>query len=258
MRQVDPTAALRPHLSALVDGELEPLEAIAVQGHVRHSPDLAAEVRELERLKLAVHLAGTRDKAPEALRTRLAAECREAFRAEGERRARWRWLLPLGVVTATAAAVIVTLGGTKTPPSEPVIASGIVKPVRVDGGAEVLARLVDVHRGDVSAMALRDLQGGGVLLTVERVPDGFIEAAGNRPKLVQASVMGCNERDGGATLAVLDAARIDLPNVIDNALESNGVYLDTIDGVEVRVSASGGKVFVILSGDGRSTSADPI
>ncbi|MCC6621457.1 MAG: hypothetical protein IT385_09380 [Deltaproteobacteria bacterium] len=249
---------MRPHLSALVDGELEPLEAIAVQGHVRQSAELGAEVRELERLKLAVHLAGTRDKAPEALRTRLEAQCREALRAEHERRARWRWALPLGGLAAAAVALAVTLGGGAPAPAGPELASRSVKPVRVDGATEVLARLVDVHRGDASAMALKSLQNDGVLLTVERVPDGFVEAGGNRPKLVQTSSMGCNERDGGSTLAVLDGTRIDLPTTIDNALEINGVYLDTIDGVEVRLSTSGGKVFVILSGDGRSTSADPI
>ena len=33
------------------------------------------------------------------------------------------------------------------------------------------------------------------------------------------------------------------------ALDATGVYVDTIDGVEVRMSVSGDKLFVLLSGD---------
>ncbi|MFO0745208.1 MAG: hypothetical protein U1F43_05950 [Myxococcota bacterium] len=269
-KHVDPeqaAAALRPHLSALVDGELEPLEAIAVQSHIRHAPGLAAEMREIERLKLAVHLAGTRDKAPEVLRTRLEAEVRATFSARRDAARLRRWAWPAGGMLAAAAAValVVSTGGSKVDgaaePSERVASvSTTHRPIeRVDGKNDVLAKLIDFHRGDASAMSLHDLQTAGVLQTVERVPEGFIQPAdGQRPKLVQVSTMGCNERDGGTTLAVLQASRVDLPQVIDNALESNGVYLDTIDGVEVRVSTSGDKLFVLLSGDGRSTSMDPI
>jgi len=247
--------ALRPHLSALVDGELEPLEAIAVQTHLRQSPVLEAEVREIEKLKLAVHLAGTRDKAPDVLETRLRAQCRAAFEA---RRApsTSRWLVPLGGLVAAAAAVFVAIGGS-APATTPLAAIAVAGPPTIAGSDAVMNKLVDFHRGDISAMKLRDLQAAGVLETVERVPTTFLQDSA-RPKLVQASTMGCNERESGSTLAVLSLARIDLPQAIDNALEANGVYLDTIDGVDVRFSTAGGKLFVLLSGDGRSTSADPI
>lgn len=252
--------ALRPHLSALVDGELEPLEAIAVQTHVRQSPTMGAEVREIERLKLAVHLAGTRDKAPDFMETRLRAQCREHFAAKA-RPSAWRWLVPVGAIAGAAAAVIVTVGGEGTNVRAPELGSSAkvesVAPVRVSASDQVLNKLVDFHRGDIAAMNLRELQAAGVLETVERVPESFLQDAA-RPKLVQASTMGCNERESGATLAVMSLSKIDLPQAIDNALEANGVYLDTIDGVDVRFSTAGGKLFVLLSGDGRSTMGDPI
>ena len=121
----------------------------------------------------------------------------------------------------------------------------------VDG----LARLVDFHRDHSSPLVLADLTASGALVTVERVPDSFIPAEGQRPSLVQASYMGCNEREGGSTLAVLQADRVDLPQRIDNALDATGVYVDEVDGVQVRMSLSGDKLFVLLSGAAMSSEA---
>lgn len=259
-RQVDAAQALRPHLSALVDGELEPLEAIAVQTHIRQAPELALEVREIERLKLAVHLAGTRDQAPTFLETRLRAQARAAFDARKQPSA-WRWLLPIGAIASAAAAVVLVVGGDGAREPGASVAEAVVaeapRAIRVSPSDVVMNKLVDFHRGDISAMNLGDLQAAGVLETVERVPTTFLQDNA-RPKLVQASTMGCNVRDSGATLAVLPLSHIDLPQAIDNALEANGVYLDTIDGVDVRFSTAGGKLFVLFTGDGRSTQADPI
>jgi len=246
-------AALRPHLSALVDGELEPLEAIALQQHVRQSPALETECRELERLKMAVHLAGTRAPSPVALGELLEARCRASLRTKAARDARaplWVWLAPLGMLSAAAITLVVVNTGavdeSSLTPGK--VAEVAVKPA-IDPSDLVLARLVAFHRKGSSPMALADLSARGVLVTVERLPDSFIVPEGKRAQVVQASYMGCNEREGGSTLAVLRVDQVDLPQRIDNALDATGVYVDTIDGVEVRVSVSGDKLFVLLSGE---------
>ena len=245
-------AALRPHLSALVDGELEPLEAIALQQHVRQSPALEAEYRELERLKLAVHLAGTRAPTPEALGAALEARCRVALKARVTRDAKppmWAWLVPLGAVGAAAAAFLVVTTGTPTAP--------VVKAVTVavaDPSDLVLARLTAFHREGSSPMELADLSARGALITIERLPDSFIAPEGRRPQVIQASFNGCNEREGGSTLAVLRVDQVDLPNRIDNALDATGVYVDTVNGVSVRMSVSGDKLYVLMSDDDSKSS----
>lgn len=250
--------ALRPHLSALVDGELEPLEAIAVQRRVRQSPALESERGDLERLKLAVHMAGTRDKAPIGLETRLRAEVRAAFASQTAPARRRSLPLVLGgvVVTVAAALLMVPLltGGDKGTPAPGAEGVGIAK-AEPEPSARVLARLVAVHRGEASPMSVTERRGA--VVSIERLPATFI-ADGQKSALVQASYMGCTERTGGATLAVLDAARVDLPTAVDNALEMTGVFTDEVDGVAVKISSQRGRIYVLLSGDARAITSDPI
>jgi len=255
-RQAEREAALRPHLSALVDGELEPLEAIALQQHMRQSPALLAEYRELERLKLAVHLAGKSQPAPAALGELLETRCRAALRAKAEKARAARWVFPLGLIGAAALGILV-MQRALTPKGH-VPEAQVALELPSDPSDLVLARLVDFHREGRSPMVLSDLLARGALVTIERLPDSFIVPEGQRPQLVQASYMGCSEREGGATLAVLRVNRVELPQRIDNALETTGVYVDTVGGVQVRMSVSGDKLFVLLSGDSRGESARPI
>ena len=259
--RTDCDAALRPHLSALVDGELEPLEAIALQQHVRQSPALEAEYRELERLKLAVHLAGTRAPTPDELGAALEARCRVVLKARVARDAKppmWAWLVPLGAVGAAAAAfLVVTSGGPSTNVEAVTVAAASPGAKAADPSDLVMARLVAFHRKGGSPMELADLSARGALITVERLPDSFIVPEGRRPQVIQASFNGCNEREGGSTLAVLRVDQIDLPQRIDNALDATGVYVDTIDGVGVRMSVSGDKLYVLLS-DNDPKAAVPI
>jgi hypothetical protein len=253
--------ALRPHLSALVDGELEPLEAIALQRRVRQSPALESERGDLERLKLAVHMAGTRDKAPIGLETRLRAEVRAAFASEVSPARRRRLPLALGGVVVTVAAALLLLplatGGGGAPGVGPDTGVGAVSVAKAEPepSARVLARLVAVHRGEASPMSVTERRGA--VVSIERLPDTFI-ADGQKSSLVQASYMGCNERTGGATLAVLDGARVDLPTAVDHALEMTGVFTDEIDGVAVKISSQRGRIYVLLSGDARAVTSDPI
>ncbi len=257
-RRQDCDAALRPHLSALVDGELEPIEAIALKQHLRQSATLEAEYRELERLKMAVHLAGTRDVAPATLGEQLEARCRASFAARRAKRAPrlMTWLVPIGSMAAVALALVVVTGGEPATDGGEAVPQVAVLPA--DPSDVVMARLVDFHREQSSPMVLADLSANGALVTIERLPDTFIVPEGQRPTLVQASYMGCNEREGGSTLAVLRVDRVDLPQRVDNALDATGVYVDTIDGVEVRMSVSGDKLFVLLSGEASGQSTSPI
>ncbi len=252
---------LRPHLTALVDGELEPLEAIALQQRLRQSPALAEECRELERLKVAVHLAGTRDKAPAILQGRLERMCQQHFAREARVRAQLRWVswgAPLGL--AASLLVGVTLLSNDSEGAQlrgaPETAAEMVRDL--DPSDRVLARLVDFHREQASPMLLKDLSDAGSLLAIERVPDSFIVPEGQKPRLVQASYMGCHEREGGSTLAVLNARRVDLPPRIANSLETTGVFVDSINGVSLRLSVSGDKLFVLLSTEESTSGPSPI
>lgn len=248
-----PDDGLRAHLSALVDGELEPLEAIAVQRHLRSNAPLASEQRRLEQLKLAVHLAGTRDPAPAEVGERLL----RAVRAEADARRRRRRRLRLAAPLAAAAALLLAAlasplvgGGDGPSPAPPTLAA-------FDLGETALARLVKVHRGQLPRMALADMRGSGVLLAVETMPEGFISADGSRPLLLQASYLDCDEPERGATLAVLQADRVALPAGVLAAIEGRGVHVDLVDGVEVRLSRRGDKLFVLLS-DTPGLSVSPI
>lgn len=254
--------SLRPHLTALVDGELEPLEAIALQQRLRQSPALEHECRELERLKVAVHLAGTRDAAPAALQRALEGMCARHFEARRRQKTRWLSLwMPLGLAAAAAMALVVAMTDSSSGgpgPLPPTLASA--RPVALPAPApdELLPRLATFHRESGSPLGLADLKARGALLAIEHLPDTFITPEGHKPQIVQASWMGCVEREVGATLAVLRADRVELPRVISNTLDTTGVYVDIIDGVHVRLSLSGDKLFVLLSTDPPSPNQTPI
>lgn len=254
--------SLRPHLTALIDGELEPLEAIALQQRMRQNPRLEAECRELERLKVAVHLAGTQAEAPRSLERSLEAMCREHFEAKARRRS-WTaaLLVPVGVAAAALALTVASVNDEAAPPSPvavlaPSPMAQAPEVARVEG--DLLDRLADFHREAASPLALSDLKRHGALIAIERLPDTFITAEGQKPQLIQASWMGCNVREGDSTLAVLRADKVKLPTYIDTALETTGVFIDIVEGVHVRVSLSGDKLFVLMSTDGPMPDQTPI
>lgn len=251
--------SLRPHLTALIDGELEPLEAIALQQRMRQNHKLEAECRELERLKVAVHLAGTQAEAPRSLERSLEAMCREHFEAKARRRS-WTaaLLVPAGLAVAALALAVTTMGGEGPVPA---LAIAPAPSVAVEGArveVDLLDRLADFHREAASPLALSDLKRRGALIAIERLPDTFITAENRKPQLIQASWMGCNVREGGSTLAVLSAAKIAFPTYIETALETTGVFVDIVEGVHVRVSVSGDKLFVLMSTDGPMPDQTPI
>jgi len=252
--------SLRPHLSALVDGELEPLEAIAIQRHVRHNDSLGAEQRSLEQLKLGVHLAGTRDDPPLGLRARLLAAVRSEAEAQRARRPlRWLWAIPATAAVVAAVTFAVALSGpwfedldgavpiALAPAAlDPPAATERPAPPIYELDDEALIRLVHVHIGDLDPVALRDMSSSGALVQHGELADGFLDNDGGRAGVVQASFMDCNPRQRGDTLAVFDADRINLPPAVDSALEGAGVYTDVADGVEIRITSMGDRLFVVL------------
>ncbi|MFT7582916.1 MAG: hypothetical protein ACI9MR_004602 [Myxococcota bacterium] len=242
------------HLSALVDGELEPLEAIAVQRHVRGSETLVVEVRELEHVKLAVHLAGIRDSVPANVGARLRQHCGEL--AETKRagsRAR-RWVAPLASAALAASAIlaaVVLWPAAEAAPTMVAVAPPVVElsdvpwaspeaPFEVSEGT--LLRFVSLHRGDLRPSDLPSARSGA-LLSVDTIPRSFIRPEGES-NLVLASFEACQERPRGATLARLRADRVVLPDSIRDALESSGVYSDVIEGVEVKLNLNGDTLLV--------------
>ena len=253
-------AKLRPHLSALADGALGPIETIALQQRIRQSPRLAAELHELERIKLAVHLAGVCSEAPATLEATLRTQARAHFQAAARRRAWFAWSIPLGTLALAGLALLITLGDPASAPAASQRPAGFDTPILTarDPGPHVLARLVDFHKEGGSPLVLADLSRDGALITVDRVPDSFIPPENRTSSLQQVSYTKCTEREGGSTLAVLRADRVDLPPDVDAALDATGVYVDTVAGVALRLTVSGDKIFVLLTGDGDRRSASPI
>lgn len=243
--------SLRPHLSALVDGELEPLEAIALTRHVRQSPALEADRQSLERLKFAVHLAGRQDPAPLGLETRLRAQVAGLAGAREVARARVGWRLPTLALMGTAALValvaVVSLDGRAPLQGVPQDREAAALTSRVDLGESELEALVRVYRREESPMALRALREAGALDgEPDILPTGLLPAA-PESTVVPVAYTRCNERETGSLIAKIRLDRVNLAPDIANALEGDGVYATRIDGVDVRISSSEDRLVVLIA-----------
>ncbi|MCB9727692.1 MAG: zf-HC2 domain-containing protein [Deltaproteobacteria bacterium] len=251
---MSPCDRIRAHLSALADGEMQPLEAIALQRHLASCAGCAAEYEAVAALKVKVHVAAGEVVAPAALRARWRSSVSEAVAA----RARGPWwaavVLPAGL--AAAAAVLALM--LTTPRSEPAPRDEVaVAPVAVaqppehrplvllDGDA--LERMARVHRATATPNLLDDLVQAGALLTFERLPADFMNRGLERLRVVRARHVDCDASWMGSSLAVLRADTVDLPDDVDHALVDQGVFVRSVAGLEVRVSRSGDQIFVLLS-----------
>jgi hypothetical protein len=237
-----PCDTLRTHFSALLDGELEPLESIGVRRHIEQCATCGAEFEALEQLKLQVHVAGTAPVLPEALRARFgdAVAARAAARRERD-----AWRMPLAVAAAILCGLMLTsLPGQDERAADQAVAAA-EQAVVVDAAA--LERLVAVHHGEVGPRGLDDLVRAGALMAFERLPGSFLGPEGGRAAVVQTSYVDCDGGASGASLAVLRAARTDLPAAVQAALDTHGVFVEVVRGTEVRLSVGGDKVFVLLS-----------
>lgn len=254
---MNPCDTVQSHLSALMDGELEPLESIAVRRHLDRCAPCAAEYRSLEQLKVALHVGGSKYPTPDLAVTRYRRVVREAAAEEAARQRSVRWLVPLAAAAALVVGIlaVASAGSSDVPrtvevvraeaPAAPLPAAPLV--VLDD---ETLALLVASHRaGPEERGPLESIVSAGALMAFESLPGGFILAEGQRPRVTLASYANCDVRDDeeGSSLAMLRADRVELPSDIRTSLEAVGVYVAVIDGIEVRISAAGERVVVLLS-----------
>lgn len=249
---MSPCERIFAHLSALADGELQPLEAIAMQRHLASCGSCAAKYAGITELKVKVHVAAG-DAVPserQHARWRSAVDDAQAAQAGSAWAA---WLLPAGLtVAAVLALVLVWPQRGPEPVAAPVVAR-VAEPVApapaplVMLGTDALERMARVHRGAASPSLLDDLVQGGALMTFERLPADFMNGGRERVRVVRARHVDCDASLMGSSLAVLRAASVDLPDDVDRALVDQGVFVRSLAGLEVRVSRSGDQIFVLLS-----------
>ncbi len=257
--------ALGRQLSAMVDGELAPIEALALKRAVEQTPALQRECNQLEDLKLAVHAAGRQKSIPPEVGARLRASVETAATERETITRTQRWVLPLGSLAVAAAAVLVLLpGAPKQAPTPTTVANTSVAapvplartaaPPSVEFGTSALSRLVAVHRGELESNALRDMRLSGALRTLERLP-ASLDPPRQRVQVVRASFNkpACNDVDGSCedvqsstTLAVLDANHVDLPQRMLTVLNNDARYDTRIQGTDVTVTVRRGKLFVLM------------
>ena len=260
---MSPCERIRPHLSALADGELLPLEAIAMQRHLRACGGCAAEYAAVTELKVKVHVAAAEPTVSDAQRRRwrTSVERAAATRARDAAWGGWVWPAVAAAVAAGAALWLVAPWRAEAPAPAPV---AVVAPEPVAVGAQVLTlldhgameRMARVHRAAAAPNLLDDLVQAGALMTFERLPADFMNSDLGRVRVVRARHVDCDASWMGSSLAVLRAAAVDLPDEVDRALVDQGVFVRALDGLEVRVSRSGDQIFVLLSDAPTASAAD--
>ena len=236
---------IRVHLSALLDGALEPLESIAVRRHVDRCDACRRELAELERLKVQVHVAGTETRLPELLDARLRAGIRAQADRRRARTSGTRWLPAAAAAAVIVGLVLTSVSGEDARRESAVMVTKAQQEVVLSQDA--LKRLVAVHHGRATPRLLDDMVQAGALMAYEQLPDSFIGADGQKAALVQASYADCDGSQYGSSLAVFKAGQVAMPPAVVSALETSGVYVDVIDGVEIRLTMGREKVFVLLS-----------
>ena len=93
-------------LNAALDGELEPMGALALERDMQADPALAAEYQQLQSLRDAVRRHASRERAPQALADRVSALAAAPLTSAAPRR-RARFLLPDARALALAASFAV-------------------------------------------------------------------------------------------------------------------------------------------------------
>jgi hypothetical protein len=233
---------IEPHLSALMDGELEPLEIIAIRRHLDRCIGCAHELKQLESLKVTTHLAGQNTVIHPSMRSRLRAVI-PVYRPA---------LYRLWAPSFLAACTLICMTWFAWPSVHSMTPNASVIPVislpqALDEG--LIERVVDAHRRRAGSLGRSTV----ALIALERIPVHFIDER-RQHGLVQASFGSCQQVREEATLAVLDVRKMILPGYIEERLARDGVYVDVHHGVEVRVSVSGNRVFVLASNIDSATS----
>ncbi|MEZ4267145.1 MAG: zf-HC2 domain-containing protein [Myxococcota bacterium] len=260
---MSPCDRIHAHLSALADGELQPLEAIAMQRHLASCGSCAAEYAGITELKVKVHVAAGDPVPSELLRSRWQRAVTDAQATQARGPAWAAWLVPAGLAAAAAvlALVLTQPRAERASAEEPVVAVAAA-PVEVSAAplvmldTEALERMARVHRAAAAPSLLDDLVQAGALMTFERLPADFMNSGLERVRVVRARHVDCDASLMGSSLAVLRAASVDLPDEVDRALVEQGVFVRSLAGLEVRVSHSGDQIFVLLSDVPTSSSVD--
>ena len=260
--------ALATHYSAFVDGELTPLESVAIRKHIGYCRTCRLEVQRTEDLKLAVHVHGEEIQQTSNLQERIAAEL---ARQDQQRTRRSKQSVLAG---ALAASMIAMLSLPWESPSDTVRPEGSSSP-SLSAPTDDMGRLAPRD----SALAGRRYPGT-VRNGVQKINDSILaqlvemhlEQASVQPSqsasilsfaalpmrnAVNASYPGCLQSRPTASLAVLDSSRMLLPPDVAESLDRFGVHWETRGRVEVRISEQSGRLFVLLT-DAQSVEASPI
>ncbi len=233
----------RPLMSALVDGELTPVESIGVRRHVERCASCRMQLMSLEQLKLRVHVAGREVGPTEFDRERWARAVSVRASAHAAT-SRSSWKMPLAAAAAAVIGVL-SLSVPSAHHADPLVVEA-AESAQFTLSAAVLERLVDVHRGRLGHVALDDMIQAGALMTFEALPGTFI-APNSGTGLMQASFADCDPGSTvGSALAVLRASRVTLTPEAESALETSGVYVEVIGHTELRLTRGGERLFVLL------------
>ncbi len=250
-----PCNALSTHYSAFIDGELTALESVAIRKHLLRCPECRKEVQELENMKLSVHLHGFNSPKRPGLKNRLEKTLNNLERTRKQR------IQASLLAAATALGIIVVIGSTtpsasvpetsidsnQTPLTTSLIAP-ISKPVEVPLenrtlNDKLVDDLVKRHLGIKSPLSVNP-RG---ILSFEALPARFLEGGSHVRQVLNASYQRCLQTRPGASLAVLDASTLKLPAQVEASLDRIGVYVEQRDNVEIRISQSGQRFFVLLT-----------
>lgn len=245
---------IRTHLSALADGELQPFEAIAVRRHLGDCPPCSRELDQLESVKVRVHVAGGEPSPSpqQELQWRAALAERAVERTPARSGPRAFALLAAACFGAFLTFAWPVAQGW----AEASWARFTGDQVELDHDA--LRRMVTIHRGESTPQELDDYVQAGALLTFENLPGSFITSEGERRVVRTAATYVECESEMGSSLAVLKRDELQLSSEVSAALETGGVFVDVVQGAEVRVSISNDKVFVLLSDVPAAGSGGPI
>ena len=257
-----PCNALSTHYSAFIDGELTPLEAVAIRKHLSRCAACRRDVQQLENMKLAVHMYKDANPAPESLKHRLEATI-QTVEKQRTRRIQTGVAAALGVaamivvIASSDKSVVTDVTLAPTAPTAPT-ASNMQQTVSQRQSAapfssithtprlvdeSLFGALVDRHHG----IDFRSMKKHPGLISFEALPVRLMDTGPHLRQVVNASYQRCIQTRSGASLAVLDATQLKLPPQAEASLDRIGFYVEHRGSVEVRVSQSGSRLFVLLT-----------
>jgi hypothetical protein len=253
-----PCNALSTHYSAYIDGELTPLESVAIRRHLSRCLVCRKEVQALENMKLSIHMHG-HDMAPTTdLREKLTWAVSQL---EAQQKRKIFTSLAMGVLAAAIIVVVASPQMLQTSDQvvrEPMEETVSIVPIspRSDGprakppvhaasvlDSRILSELVKRHQVALDGST----KTHPAIVSFEPLPVRFVDEGSQVTRVLNASYQRCLQTQPGASLAVLDSAQVRLPVHLQARLDATGVYVEQWENIEVRVSQSNHKIFVLLT-----------